>query len=386
MILLVGGTSEAVEIARSLDRAEIPYIMTVATGYGYTEATSKVAGKVLKGPFDSAAFRQLLVDYSVTVVVDAAHPFAGELRRELAGAANEAGVRLARLERPSGPVEPNSAVTYFDTPAALGAWAREQDFKRILVATGIKGLNALAGFLDLQRVYVRLLPAEESISTALRLGVKPSHIIAMEGPFSRQLNEAIFRHLQIDLLITKDSGEAGGFTAKLEAALSCGCRVAVLSRPEPARGEVFYDTQSLLQSLGFAEEKKDGWHVLLLGHGSKLESANRGLELVAEEIRRSGQFSGVTPAFLQNAIPSMEEAFQKLVESGNSRIVVMPLFLFEGVHITSDIPAEIDRMRLRYPHVQLAQASYIGPDPLLADICVQRVKKALKSVIQTQAR
>lgn len=378
MILLAGGTSEAIETARSLDRAERPYIMTVATDYGYTEATSKVTGKVLKGPFDSAAFRRLLIDNSVTVVIDAAHPFAGELRRELAGAANEAGIRLARLERPSGPVEPNSAATYFDTPAALGAWACRQDFKRILVATGIKGLNALAGCLDLRKVYVRMLPAEESISTALRLGVKPSHIVAMQGPFSRQLNEAIFRHLRIDLLITKDSGKAGGFTAKLEAALACGCRVAVLSRPGPARGEVFHDTKSLLQSLGIAEEKEKGWHVLLLGHGSNLESANRELELVAEEIRKSGRFNRVTPAFLQNATPSMEEALQEIVKSGDSRVVVMPLLLFEGVHVTSDIPAEIVKMRLRYPHVQLAQASYIGPDPLLADICVQRVKEALQ--------
>lgn len=257
MILLVGGTSEAVEMARSLDRAGKSYILTVATDYGYTEAASKVAGRVLKGPFDSAAFGRLLADHSITVVVDAAHPFAGELRRQLTRAANRAGVRLVRLERPSVPVEPNAKVTYFANPAALGAWLRAQDYTRILVATGIKGLSALADFLELEKVYVRLLPAEESISTALRLGIRPSHIIAMEGPFSRQLNEAIFRHLGIDLLITKESGQAGGFTAKLEAALACGCRVAVLRRPEPAAGEVFWDTHSLLDALDAGPEEKE---------------------------------------------------------------------------------------------------------------------------------
>lgn len=376
MILLVGGTSEAVEIARSLDQAAKSYIMTVATEYGYREATGKTAGKVLKGPFNGPAFGRLLTDYSITVVVDAAHPFAGELRSELSAAAEAAVIRLVRLERPLNACETDQDVTCFATPAALGAWAAQQNSGRILVATGIKGLGALAGFLDLEKVYTRILPAEESLAAALKLGVKPSHIIAMEGPFSRELNEAIFRHLQIDLLITKDSGEAGGFTAKLEAALACGCRVAVLKRPEPARGEVFWDTQTLLESLGVVKQEKEGWHVLLLGHGSRLDSANRGLLLVAEELSKSDRFKGVTPAFLQNASPSLADTFQNIVESGGSRIMVMPLFLFEGVHITSDIPAEIDKMLQKYPGVQVAQASFIGPDPLLAKICLQRINEA----------
>ncbi len=380
MILLVGGTSEAVEIARSLDQTAKSYIMTVATEYGYREASAKTAGKVLKGPFNGPAFSRLLADYSITVVVDAAHPFAGELRSELSAAAEAAGIRLLRLERPLNACETDQDVTCFDSPTALGAWAAKQNFKRILVATGIKRLGALAGFLDLGKVYARMLPAEESLAAALKLGVKPSHIIAMEGPFPRELNEAIFRHLQIDLLITKDSGEAGGFTAKLEAALACGCKVAVLMRPEPARGEVFWDTQTLLDSLGVVKQEKEGWHVLLLGHGSRLDSANRGLLLVAEELSKSDRFRGVTPAFLQNASPSLAEAFKNIVESGGSRIVVMPLFLFEGVHITSDIPAEIDKMLQKYPGVQVVQASFIGPDPLLAEICAQRIKEALKSI------
>jgi cobalamin biosynthesis Co2+ chelatase CbiK len=200
----------------------------------------------------------------------------------------------------------------------------------------------------------------------------------MEGPFSPALNEALLRHLQIDLLVTKDSGESGGFSAKIEAAERIGCQVAVLRRPTPAGGEVFHDTSSLLQSLGIAAEEKDGWHVILLGHGSRLDTANRGLKLVAEELNRRGQYLGVTPAFLQHADPSIEEVFQKLAEGGVSRILIMPLFLFEGVHITSDIPAEIEKIRIRYPQLQVVQSGFIGPDPLLADICIERIKEALR--------
>jgi precorrin-6x reductase len=377
MILLAGGTSEAIEIARALDRAKSLYVMTVATEYGYGETVKKVAGKVLKGPFNRQDFEKLINDYSVETVLDATHVYAGELRLELAGAAHSAGIRLVRFERPAGSVESNPAIECFDDPAALGAWARDKDFKRIFVSTGIKGLQALARHLDPDRIYVRLLPANESITAALNAGLKQSHIIAMEGPFSRDLNEALFRHLQIDLLVTKDSGEAGGFSAKIEAAVKIGFRVAVLKRPAPAKGEVFHNISSLLQSLGIAVEEETGWHVILLGHGSRLETANQGLKLVAEELGRRGQFIGVTPAFLQHAAPSLEEVFQKLAKSGSSRIVIMPLFLFEGVHITSDIPAEIDKIRVKYPHLQVVQSSFIGPDPLLADICLRRISDAI---------
>ena len=380
MILLAGGTSEAIEIARALDRAKISYIMTVATDYGYSKAVNSAAGRVLRGPFDSQAFKKLINDHSVDLVVDASHVYAGELRRELSGAAQSAGVRLVRFERPSSLVESNPAVTFFEDPAALGAWAREKDFKRVFVSSGIKGLQPLARHLDPDRIYVRLLPANESITAALNAGLKPAHIIAMEGPFSTELNEALLRHLQIDLLVTKDSGESGGYSAKIEAAERSGCQVAVLKRPAPAVGEVFHNISSLLQFLGIAAEEKTGWHVILLGHGSRLETANRGLKLVAEELNRRGQYLGVTPAFLQHADPSIEEVFQKLAESGVSRILIMPLFLFEGVHITSDIPAEIEKIRSRYPHLQVVQSGFIGPDPLLADICIQRISDAIRKV------
>ncbi len=378
MILLAGGTSEAIEIARALDRAKISYIMTVATDYGYSKAVKNAAGTILKGPFDSQAFKKLINDHAVDLVVDASHVYAGELRRQLSGAAQSAGTRLVRFERPSSLVESSPAVTFFEDPAALSAWARERDFKRIFVSSGIKGLQPLSRHLDPDRIYVRLLPANESITAALNAGLKPAHIIAMEGPFSTELNEALFRHLQIDLLVTKDSGESGGCSAKIEAAERYGCQVAVLKRPAPAGGEVFHDISSLLQSLGIAAEEKTGWHVILLGHGSRLESANRGLRLVAEELNRRGQYLGVTPAFLQHADPSIEEVFQKLAQSGASRILIMPLFLFEGVHITSDIPAEIEKISSRYPHLQVVQSGFIGPDPLLADICIQRIKEALR--------
>ncbi len=377
VILLLGGTSEALEIALSLDRARLPYIMTVATDYGHLEAADRVAGRVLKGPFDSGTFTRLLVDHSVNTVVDASHPFAKNLRSEITRAIASTGIRLLRLERPSEPAVAHPNVTTFASPGELGSWVCSKNFRRILVTTGIRGLQALAGHLNIDNTYIRLLPAVDSISSALELGIKPSHIIAMEGPFTRQLNEALLKQFDIDLVITKESGEAGGYAAKVEAALACGCQVAVIRRPEPAGGNVYRDIPSLLQSLGVKLDRDYGWHLLLLGHGSKLSSANRELELVAADIKRKDHFSGVTPAFLQMAQPTIEEAFASLTNSGVRRVVVMPFFLYEGVHVTKDIPEEIKTIQEKYPNLLIKLTSYIGPDPLMADICIKRIKTAL---------
>lgn len=57
-------------------------------------------------------------------------------------------------------------------------------------------------------------------------------ILALQGPFSRELNEAIIRQYHISWLVTKDGGAVGGFAEKVEAAENTGARLVVIARPE----------------------------------------------------------------------------------------------------------------------------------------------------------
>ena len=74
-------------------------------------------------------------------------------------------------------------------------------------------------FYDL-RLYARILPVRPSLDRALDLGYLPAHIICMQGPFTTELNAAMFRQTGARYVVTKNSGRTGGFQEKLEAPAS----------------------------------------------------------------------------------------------------------------------------------------------------------------------
>jgi precorrin-6x reductase len=81
-----------------------------------------------------------------------------------------------------------------------------------------------------------MLPGIEGLQTCLELGYPSAHRICMQGPFSRELNRAMFAAAGAAILVTKNSGPQGGFTEKLEAAGDLGMRVALLTRPAEPDG------------------------------------------------------------------------------------------------------------------------------------------------------
>ena len=83
----------------------------------------------------------------------------------------------------------------------------------------------------MERLYPRVLPDEEVIAQVRALGVPRSHIIAMQGPFSRELNIAMLRQSGAAWLVTKESGAVGGQDDKIEAALEAGAVPVVIERP-----------------------------------------------------------------------------------------------------------------------------------------------------------
>ena len=138
-----------------------------------------------------------------------------------------------RLLRPAGQEE---EITAADSVAQAVELLRGTT-GNILAATGSKELAAYTALEDFSnRVYPRVLPTCQAIALCEELGFASSHIIAMQGPFSRGLNEALMRQYQIRYLVTKDGGGAGGFEEKLEAARQVGAQVVLVCRPDGDQG------------------------------------------------------------------------------------------------------------------------------------------------------
>jgi sirohydrochlorin ferrochelatase len=119
--------------------------------------------------------------------------------------------------------------------------------------------------------------------------------------------------------------------------------------------------------------------LLLIAHGSRQPEANADLHRLADELRRSGHYAAVEPAFLELAEPDIEAGGVRCVERGAGRVVLVPYFLAAGVHVRRDLAAARDRLAGRFPQVEFRLAEPLGPHPLLVEIVELRAADATQN-------
>lgn len=230
--LIFGGTSEGVELARELS-ANHQVTVSVATDYGALMLDG-IAVTVLVGRMDADEMAELMKKSSFSAVLDATHPYAAEVTRNIQTAAESVGLLYERILRPDGQMEDNWLMAASPEEAAERLKTLEGN---ILLTTGSKDLGVFAMLPDYkERVWVRILASEASLHQALALGYPPNHIIAMHGPFSTELNAALLRQFSIRTMVTKRSGRAGGFWEKASAAEQTQTTLLVIDRPTEEKG------------------------------------------------------------------------------------------------------------------------------------------------------
>ena len=232
-LLIFGGTTEGRLLAQALSRRGVSAAVSVATELGAEELSGLPGITPLVGRKTVEEMAALLSGYDRCV--DATHPYAREVSANIRSACRSAGVPLRRLLRRESQLPAGSILAGSPEGAAQFLQSREGN---ILLAIGAKGLSAFSG-LDPARLYPRVLPVdprvlpvEESLSACRRAGVPTKNIIAMHGPFSQTLNEAILEQYRIRWMVTKDGGSAGGFAEKVSAAQNTGVSLVVIERPE----------------------------------------------------------------------------------------------------------------------------------------------------------
>ena len=90
---------------------------------------------------------------------------------------------------------------------------------KILITTGSKELKEYTKIGNYQeRCFARVLSTKAAMEESVRLGFEGKHLIAMQGPFSEEMNLALLHQTRARYFVTKESGKAGGFEEKLKAA------------------------------------------------------------------------------------------------------------------------------------------------------------------------
>ena len=229
-IVLFGGTTEGRTLSRELAALGAAVTVCVATAYGREEQGQAPGITVHTGPLDVEGMAAVL--RGAALCVDATHPYAVEATANVRSAAARTGTPYRRLLRPSGTPPPGS--TAVDSAEETAAYLARTE-GNVLLATGAKELPAFSK-LPGARLYPRVLPVKESLTACEAAGIPKRNIIAMQGPFSKELNLALLRQFDIRFLVTKDGGAAGGFDEKAAAANEAGVKLLVIRRPAEEGG------------------------------------------------------------------------------------------------------------------------------------------------------
>jgi precorrin-6A/cobalt-precorrin-6A reductase len=241
VILVLAGTRDGRELAADLARQGWPVSIAVVSDYG-RKLAAQDGLTVHTGCRDTAGLVALLRTEGVRAVVDASHPYAAAVSRNVQEACAALGLPYLRYERPPAPL-PEYDKLYRAADAATAARLAAGLGKVVFLATGSRTLAVFKNepLLAGHRLIARVLPEPEVLAVCRRLGFAPGDIVALQGPFSHQLNAALFREYAADVIVTKNSGLVGGTDSKLSAARELGLPVVVIDRPAAEYSRVAAD-------------------------------------------------------------------------------------------------------------------------------------------------
>lgn len=266
-ILIFAGTTEGRELAEYASEIGAACYVSTATEYGKEILGERPGVRVLSGRMDEGQIAVFLEEKGIRLVIDATHPFARAATENIRAACGRAGVRYVRCLREEGGntgmqvsaegsgdrpgnqkwagADVSREMIVVDSVRQAVAYLKTMQ-GNILIATGSKELHLyteIKGYKD--RCFARVLSTPEAVEESAKLGFQGRHLIAMQGPFSREMNLALLRYTDAAYFVTKESGKAGGFAEKLEAARQAGSVLVVIGRPEES-GETLERTKEIL--------------------------------------------------------------------------------------------------------------------------------------------
>lgn len=265
-VLAFAGTTEGVILCNLLARNQIKTYACVATEYGSLSYEQSEYLTVHAQRLTAEEMMSLMKKLDPDLVLDATHPYAAEVTENIRNACEQTGYCYQRVVRDAG--------RYSDHAVYVGSTEEAVEFLKettgnIFLTVGSKELAKYTEIPEYQeRLYARVLSLPEVMETCSSYGITGKHLIGMQGPFSRELNEAMLQQFDCRYLVTKDTGKAGGFQEKIEAAYACGVIPVVIGRPLQENGMTVAEAKQMLaEKYGFVLKPK----VTVLGIGMGAE-------------------------------------------------------------------------------------------------------------------
>lgn len=259
--VVFAGTTEGRRITEYLCRNGVRVTASVVTEYG-GETLKVIEGlNIVRGKLDFRGICELLKKERPEIVVDATHLYACEITANVKRACLETDISYLRILRDTSAA---LGAVYVDS-VKEGAEYLDRTEGNIFITTGSKELGEYTAIQNYrERCFARVLSLPQVVTMCAHLGFQGNHLIAMQGPFSREINAAMLKQVNASYLVTKESGAAGGFEEKCQAAAECGVTLVVIGKPEEKEGVSLKEgCRYLAEFFGFSTEQE----IALIGIG-----------------------------------------------------------------------------------------------------------------------
>ena len=241
MILIFGGTTEGRMAVDVCEQAGQPfYYSTRSSG----QQIVLHHGQRLVGTMTADDIRHFCQKNAIRLLIDASHPFAEGLHQAIAAS----GMPVIRVERLPLTIGHSPLTICHDFDDAV-VKLNENPPQRLLALTGVNTIAKLKAYWQQHDTIFRILPRPESLQQALAQGFPEQQLVYYNSedtlPTVEQEKE-LMQRTGCDAIITKESGDSGGFKAKVEAALSLGLQLYVVAAPNY---RVLFDNGAVLRTV-----------------------------------------------------------------------------------------------------------------------------------------
>ena len=217
MILVLGGTSDSIHICNKLNDMGLAYIVSVTTEYG-RDIAKKATENVFLGKLTKEDMVSLIKEKNITQIIDATHPYATVVSSNAIECSKITNIDYVRFERESLIKQIDYENKYVVENIEQACQIANEIGNNIFIGTGSKNLDKYIELIKEKNLIARVLPTSEVLESCEGLGL------------NAEMNIATYKQYNIDLLITKESGVAGGFLEKINACKVLNIPVIIISR------------------------------------------------------------------------------------------------------------------------------------------------------------
>lgn len=246
MIWVIGGTKDSRIFLEKFASADKNIIVSTATEYG-GKLLEGLPVKVVSERLPLELMRGFVEKNSIKTIVDISHPYALEVSKNAMKVAEEFSVAYYRFEREEIHIIPDRFSEFQNINDLLEYCDKLEG--NILVTLGSNNIEHFSKLKNLEKFYFRILPKWDMVKKCEDNGILPKNIIAMQGPFSLNMNKAMIEQLNIKYLVTKKGGVTGGEREKIDACNEKGIEVVLLDKPQIQYPNCYRNIDDLIKNI-----------------------------------------------------------------------------------------------------------------------------------------